>query len=63
MKKKKDIPIGQTMHLASFGPVLVIVTLMEASEVVVGGQKVAKVAKGRKDPPTSRDDLLVVAGG
>ena len=54
LKKKKDIPIG---------PILVIVTLMEALEVVVGGQKVAKVVKGRKDPPTSCNDWLVVFGG
>ena len=51
--------MAQTTHVALFGPVLVIVTLMEASEVVVGGRKVAKVAKGRKDPPTSH----VVFGG
>ena len=34
-----------------------------SSEVVVGGQDVAKVVEGRKDPLTSRDDSLVVFGG
>jgi hypothetical protein len=36
---------------------------VEAAEVVGGGREVAKVVEGRKDPPTSRDDPLVVFGG